>query len=128
MSYPDPEYVDPARRWCFCALIAILLASLFLYGCNKPAKSPCCPGACPKKPAVSVVWFHAEWCAPCKGQAPEAKAALAGYNWRKIDIDQRPELARHYKIRAVPTYVVLVDGIERSRTNSAKELRRLLGR
>lgn len=128
MSYPDPEWKDPHRyHFGIAALVAIMLTALLLFaGCEPPAKTPCCPKA--KTPTVRVVWFSAEWCGPCKGQAPTAKAALAGYNWNKVDVDVRPDLANHYKVRTIPTYVVLVDGTERARTGDAMELKRLLGR
>jgi thiol-disulfide isomerase/thioredoxin len=107
-------------------LIGIMLAQII--GCEspEPAKEPCCPGSC--KSSVQVLWFSAEWCIPCKRQAPAALSALAGYTWKKVDIDSSPKLAASLNIKAVPTYVILINGRERARTNSADELRGLLRR
>jgi thioredoxin 1 len=104
----------------------IALAILLICGCEQP-KEPCCPkGSC--EPVVKVLWFSAGWCGPCKRQAPEAEEALAGYNWRKVDIDSEPSTKSRHKVGAVPTYIVFVNGREMARTNDAKELKRILRR
>lgn len=116
------------RVFTFC-VAAIIMFVFLLIGCEKPDRrpaKPCCPGGC--KPAIQVMWFLAEWCGPCKRQAPEVARAVAGYNCLKVDIDAYPELARLHNVRSVPTYIVIVNGRERARTQDAMELRDLLGR
>jgi thioredoxin 1 len=130
MSYPDPDYYknDPFRKYAMCVLFAIMLVAIFMFGCDQPQRDPPC---CPKdrcEPQVRIYWFSATWCGPCKRQAPEAEAALQGWTWRKVDIDREPSLASKYKVGSVPTYIVIVDGVERYRTSDAGELRQRLRR
>jgi len=112
------------RRISALFVIALIAIPLFP-GCEPPAKTPCLPKA---NPAVRVVWFHAEWCGPCKRQAPTIEKLKSRYTIIDVDIDQNPQLAGRFSVRAVPTYVVTIDGKEWARTNDAEELRRLLGR
>lgn len=56
-----------------------------------------------------ILDFHASWCPPCKMLAPHLQAIQNKYNGKlivyKIDVDQEPELARLFKIKAMPTIV-----------------------
>src|SRR5215216_908695 len=61
-----------------------------------------------------LVDFFAEWCGPCKVQAPilkQAKDAL-GEQVRiiKIDVDKNPEVARHFQVQGVPTLILFKKG------------------
>lgn len=55
--------------------------------------------------------FFATWCGPCKAMAPAMEQMEKKYagkiEFRKIDVDQEPELAQQYNITGVPTIVVL---------------------
>lgn len=61
-----------------------------------------------------LVDFHAEWCGPCKMQAPILKdvARELGDSVRilKIDIDKNQELASRYQVRSVPTLLLFHQG------------------
>lgn len=59
-----------------------------------------------------LVDFHAEWCGPCHMLAPtiERLAEDAPTAVAKVDIDRRPDLARQFGVRSVPTLVFFVDG------------------
>jgi len=63
---------------------------------------------------VVVIDFMAEWCGPCKMQDPiieEMKKKFEGkVEFKKIDIDENGELAKKYKIMAVPTLIIEKDG------------------
>lgn len=61
-----------------------------------------------------LVDFFAEWCGPCKMQAPILKevAAELGDTVRiiKIDVDKNPQVAAEYQVRGVPTLMVIRNG------------------
>ncbi len=56
-----------------------------------------------------ILDFHATWCRPCKMLAPHLQAIQNKYNGKlivyKIDVDQEPELARKFKVEAMPTII-----------------------
>ena len=59
-------------------------------------------------PALTVVDFYAVWCGPCKAIAPEIeKLALQNphVQFAKVDVDKAPDLAQHYDIQAMPTFL-----------------------
>jgi thioredoxin len=68
-----------------------------------------------------ILDFHATWCRPCKMLAPHLQAIQNKYSGKlivyKIDVDQEPELARLFKVEAMPT-IVFID----SKTNYQSEL------
>ncbi|MBN1117574.1 MAG: thioredoxin [Bacteroidales bacterium] len=61
-----------------------------------------------------LIDFSAEWCQPCKVQAPILKdiAVELGNKIRvvKIDVDQNREIASRYQIQGVPTLAVYKNG------------------
>lgn len=61
-----------------------------------------------------LVDFYADWCGPCKMQAPILKdfAGRMGDRVRvlKIDVDQSPMVANTYRIQGVPTLIMFKKG------------------
>jgi thioredoxin 1 len=61
-----------------------------------------------------LVDFYADWCGPCKMQAPILKefANRMGDRVRvlKIDVDQSPQVANAYRIQGVPTLIMFRKG------------------
>ncbi|MEW4488978.1 thioredoxin domain-containing protein [Thalassoglobus sp. JC818] len=76
--------------------------------------------------------FSATWCGPCQQVAPVVdRLHREGLPVRKVDIDQERDLAARYGIKAVPTFVLVIDGKEverRSGYMSETDLRRLAGK
>ena len=66
------------------------------------------------QPDLVVVKFGAEWCGPCRMLDPELSEL--GNSMRglaqvvRIDIDKRPELARHYGVSSIPRIMVFYHG------------------
>jgi len=61
-----------------------------------------------------LVDFYAEWCGPCKMQAPVLKdiAAEIGDMVRiiKVDVDKNPKVAAEYQVKGVPTLILFKNG------------------
>lgn len=80
-----------------------------------------------------LVDFFAEWCGPCKIQAPvldEVKERV-GENAAiiKIDVDKNPQVASQFAIRGVPTLIIFKKGEIKWRQSGvfqADELERLI--
>jgi thioredoxin 1 len=56
------------------------------------------------------IYFTASWCQPCKTYAPIISQVNATVS--KVDIEENRELAMQYNVRAVPTTILLKDGVE----------------
>ena len=66
-----------------------------------------------------LIDFWATWCGPCMRQGPVVEElAQEGYSVGKVDVDQEPGLAQHFKIMSIPTLLIFKDG---------KEVQRFIG-
>ena len=65
-----------------------------------------------KKP--TLVDFYATWCGPCKMQGPileEVKNRVGDEaNIIKVDVDKAQDVAMRYRVQAVPTLILFVNG------------------
>ena len=61
-----------------------------------------------------LVDFYADWCGPCKMQAPilsEVAKELGGKaKIVKIDVDKNQEIASRFQVRGVPTLILFKKG------------------
>ena len=61
-----------------------------------------------------VVDFWAIWCPPCRIMGPifeDVARELSGQAiFAKVNVDEAPELAERYRIMAIPTIMIFVDG------------------
>ena len=71
---------------------------------------------------VTLLDFSAEWCAPCKAQAPIIKNLIHAYKNRasiiEINIDKNREFATKHMVQSIPTLIIFKDG---------KEIKRFVG-
>ena len=63
---------------------------------------------------VTLVDFWAEWCGPCKALAPTLESIADQYVGKvkvyKLNVDENPDSAQKYRIRGIPTVLVLKNG------------------
>lgn len=61
-----------------------------------------------------LVDFTASWCGPCKGMAPHLEAfaeeRTGTLHVLKVDIDENQEQAMRFRVRSVPTLILIKDG------------------
>ena len=58
-------------------------------------------------PDLSVIWFSAEWCGPCKKINIDSLMDNYKANWLKCDIDRNDYTAGYCNIRSIPTFLVV---------------------
>jgi len=106
------------RRFLLTATVLVLFC-----GCEvqTPSPSPKTPDRSRPTPTPQathqVLAFTADWCQACQRDKPKlADLRRQGVKVIEIDYDARPDLVRKYRVRRLPTYIVLKDGEEVERT------------
>lgn len=78
-----------------------------------------------------LVDFHADWCGPCKMQAPILKevAAQVGEKAKiiKIDVDKNQNIANRFQVRGVPTLILFRKGEVIWRNSGVTDKAQLVG-
>jgi len=71
------------------------------------------------KNKVVLIDFWAAWCAPCRIMAPvlnDVASELSGNSHvGKVNIEQYQSIAQKFKVRSIPTLILLKNGIEVNR-------------
>ncbi len=77
------------------------------------------------KNKVMLVDFWASWCAPCRVMAPVlndvADNLTGNLHVGKVNIEEYQSLAQKFKIRSIPTLVLLKNGVEVNRFVGMKD-------
>jgi thioredoxin 1 len=67
-----------------------------------------------------VIKFSASWCGPCKMLTKTLQNIITEVEIEEIDVDQSRELAQQYRVRGVPTLVMVEDDTELKRIVGVK--------
>lgn len=65
------------------------------------------------KNGLVAIDFFATWCGPCKVISPRFEQFSETYSnvkFCKVDVDEVPEVAEQYEIKAMPTFYFFKDG------------------
>ncbi len=76
---------------------------------------------------VVLLDFGADWCVPCRSMEPTIQRLHeAGYPVRRVNVDQSPDLARHFAVSPIPCFVMVKNGQEVDRVVGATSYDRLV--
>ncbi len=76
-----------------------------------------------------LVDFWAPWCGPCRMVVPlveEIAEERSDIKVVKVNIDEEPELANHYRITTIPTLMVIKNGQIINQVSGARSKNQIL--
>lgn len=95
-------------------LVLALVLSQSLQVQTPPPDDPWFQQAIVKYPRPVLVKFGADWCPPCRHMEHVLDRAEGSFRGRvkivRVDIDEKPEIARHYGIGSIPRVMLFHQG------------------
>lgn len=64
---------------------------------------------------MKIIKFGASWCMPCKSITPtlnKINNEFQDLEIQSIDIDDNPDMAKEFKVRSLPTLILLKNNVE----------------
>lgn len=58
-------------------------------------------------PPLTIIWFSAEWCGPCKRIPIEELMKEFPANWLKCDVDRNNYTPGYCNIRSIPSFIII---------------------
>lgn len=137
-----PSDPDTMRKTTFWAILLVLALAAMANCAEPPARSSTLTAQSPQAERElrrRVLFFSAGWCGPCRSVKGDLKhpdrtpaapcVVLQRAGWRVgpggrdhiqiIDVDHSPDLARHYGVEVLPTFVLIDAGREVRRVQGA---------
>ena len=72
-------------------------------------------------------YFSADWCGPCKQFGPLMdELAKQGMSIKRLNIDYTPDAATLYKIKSVPTVILVEDEQEKARFTGTRTMQQVI--
>ena len=72
-------------------------------------------------------YFSADWCGPCKQFGPVMdELAKQGMSIKRLNIDYTPYATTLYKIKSVPTVILVEDEQEKVRFTGARSMQQVI--
>ena len=74
-------------------------------------------------PKPVLVEFYADWCGPCQAVGPQVDKLATDLKGKaevlRFNVDQHPDLARHYGVEGIPCFIAFKNGKESARQAGA---------
>tara|TARA_A100000172_G_scaffold67206_2_gene46939 strand:+ start:1294 stop:1539 length:246 start_codon:yes stop_codon:yes gene_type:complete len=73
-----------------------------------------------------ILYFSAPWCGPCKTLGPIMDALSSTINVEKINVDNDQSQSAKYRVRNIPTLILVENGVEKDRIIGLKSQQDIL--
>ena len=72
-------------------------------------------------------YFSADWCGPCKQFGPVMdELAKQGMSIKRLNVDYTPDAASIYKVKSVPTVILVEDEQEKARFTGTRTMQQVI--
>ena len=75
---------------------------------------------------ITLVVFGSDWCGDCRVAKPITEELASKYEniitVAELNIDDEKEIAKHYDIKSIPTFILFKDGCVVSRNDNVRQV------